>query len=63
MVDWKTLGLVGGVLAVLAAATTIGQILKRQPDSGLNAAAVQTFNLRLRLVVDALRAGRRVPVG
>src|SRR3712207_3523599 len=44
----STLGLVGGVLAVLGAATAVGQILKRSADSGLNPAAVQTFNLRLR---------------
>jgi phosphatidate cytidylyltransferase len=44
----RTLGLVGGVLALLAAATAVGQVLKRNPDSGLNPAAVRTFNLRLR---------------
>jgi phosphatidate cytidylyltransferase len=46
--DQKTLALVGGILAVLATATAAGQFLKRHPDSGLNAAAVQTFNERLR---------------
>lgn len=40
--------LMGGVLTVLAAATAVGQLLKRQPDSGLNSAAVQTFNSRMR---------------
>ncbi len=48
MTDWKTLSLVGGVLALLAAATGIGQFLKLYPDSGLNPAAVRNFNLRLR---------------
>ncbi|HZZ73439.1 MAG TPA: phosphatidate cytidylyltransferase [Pirellulales bacterium] len=46
--DWKMPTLVGGVLTILAAATAAGQILKRQPDAGLNSAAVQTFNLRMR---------------
>jgi phosphatidate cytidylyltransferase len=46
--DLKTLLLVGGVLAVLAAATMIGQFLKRQPDVGLNPAVVETFNARIR---------------
>jgi phosphatidate cytidylyltransferase len=46
--DFKTLGMVGGVLAVLATATTIGQFLKRQPDAGLNPAVVETFNARIR---------------
>ena len=44
----RTLGLVGGVLVLMAAATAVGQVLKRNPDSGLNPAAVRTFNLRLR---------------
>jgi phosphatidate cytidylyltransferase len=46
--DTKTLALVGGIVAVLSLATAIGQFLKRHPDSGLNAAAVRTFNERLR---------------
>src|SRR6476620_2045111 len=46
--DNKTLALVGGILAALATATAVGQFLKRHPDSGLNAAAVRTFNQRLR---------------
>jgi phosphatidate cytidylyltransferase len=46
--DWKMPALMGGVLTVLAAATAVGQLLKRQPDSGLNSAAVQTFNSRMR---------------
>ncbi len=48
MTDWKTLALVGGVLALLAMATGVGQFLKLYPDSGLNPAAVRIFNLRLR---------------
>jgi phosphatidate cytidylyltransferase len=48
MEDWRTLSLVGGVLGLLTVATIIGQFLKRHPDTGLNAAAVRTFNLRLR---------------
>lgn len=48
MEDWKTIALVAGVLAILASATGVGQFLKRHPDTGLNAAAVRTFNARLR---------------
>src|SRR5262249_4273110 len=48
MFDVKTLSLVGGVLAVLFAATTIGQRLKSQPETGLNPALVEAFNLRIR---------------
>ncbi|HJS07091.1 MAG TPA: phosphatidate cytidylyltransferase, partial [Pirellulales bacterium] len=57
--DNKTLALVGGILTVLAAATAVGQFLKRHPDTGLNAAAVRTFNERLRawwLICSALAA-------
>ncbi|HEX4000269.1 MAG TPA: phosphatidate cytidylyltransferase [Pirellulales bacterium] len=48
MADGKTLALVGGVLVLLAAATGAGQFLKLYPESGLNAAVVRSFNLRLR---------------
>ncbi len=48
MEHWSTLALVGGVLAVLAAATGVSQFLNRHPDTGLNAAAVRTFNQRLK---------------
>ena len=48
MLDYRTLGLVGGVLAMLAAATTIGQRLKYATDIGLNPALVESFNLRIR---------------
>src|SRR5215831_1349708 len=48
MEDWRTLSLVGGVLGILTVATVAGQFLKRHPDTGLNAAAVRTFNLRVR---------------
>jgi phosphatidate cytidylyltransferase len=57
--DNETLALVGGILAVLATATAVGQFLKRHPDTGLNAAAVSTFNERLRawwLICSALTA-------
>ena len=48
-VDFKTLALVGGVLGLLAAATAVNQILKRQgSDIGLNPAVLQTFNSRIR---------------
>ncbi len=64
--DNKTLALVGGILAVLAAATAVGQFLKRHPDTGLNAAAVRTFNERLRawwLIWSALAAARWIGDG
>jgi phosphatidate cytidylyltransferase len=48
MADWQTLALVGGVLALLAITTTVGQLLRLYPDSGLNPPAVRSFNLRLR---------------
>jgi phosphatidate cytidylyltransferase len=48
MFDVRTLSLVGGVLGLLLAATTIGQRLKYAPDIGLNPALVDAFNLRIR---------------
>ncbi len=48
MNDLRTIVLVTGVLALLTAATGVGQFLKRHPDRGLDPAAVRTFNLRLR---------------
>jgi phosphatidate cytidylyltransferase len=48
LLDYRTLGLVGGVLAILAAATTVGQRLRYQSDIGLNPALVESFNLRIR---------------
>ncbi len=48
MPDVKTLSLVGGVLALLIGATTIGRRLKYQSDVGLNPAVVEAFNLRIR---------------
>jgi phosphatidate cytidylyltransferase len=62
--DNKTLAFVGGILAILAAATAVGQFLKRHPDTGLNAAAVRTFNERLRawwLICSALAAAVWIP--
>lgn len=46
--DARTLGLVGGVLLALAAATTVVQILRRRPDSALDPALLETFRRRLR---------------
>ncbi len=43
-----TFGLVGGVLVLLRAATGIGQLLKRQADSGVQPGRRRTFNLRIR---------------
>lgn len=46
--DPRTLILVGGVLLILATATTVGQFLKRQRELGINPALVQQFNSRIR---------------
>jgi phosphatidate cytidylyltransferase len=46
--DGATWGLIGVVIGLLAAATAAGQLLKRQPESGLNPAAVENFNSRVR---------------
>lgn len=48
MQDLTTFGLVGGVLLLLSAATLIGQLLKRQTDTGLNTSIIEQFNLRIR---------------
>jgi len=48
MNDVRTIVLVTCVLGLLTAATGVGQFLKRHPDRGLDAAAIRTFNLRLR---------------
>ena len=48
MTDHRTIALVAGVLALLTAATAVGQFLRRHPDRGLDPAAVRTFNSRLR---------------
>lgn len=39
---------VTGVLVLLTAVTLIGQLLKRQPETGLNPAMIEAFNRRLR---------------
>ena len=46
--DGSTKGMIAVVLGVLAIATTVGQLLNRNPDSGVNPAAVATFNSRVR---------------
>jgi phosphatidate cytidylyltransferase len=43
--NWALLGMVVGLLTV---ATIVGQVVKRQPHLGLNAAAIGTFNRRVR---------------
>jgi phosphatidate cytidylyltransferase len=43
--DWALAGVVIGLLAV---ATVVGQIVKRQPHLGLHAAAIEAFNGRVR---------------
>ena len=46
--DLRTIALVAGVLLLLSVVTGVGQFLKRHPDRGIDAAAVRTFNLRIR---------------
>ncbi len=46
--DKTTLGLVGGVLVLLAIATAIVRLLKRRDDSGLDTAILETFRQRVR---------------
>ena len=48
MIDGKTLGLVGGVLMLLASVTTVVQVLQRRPDSGLDTGLLETFGRRVR---------------
>ena len=48
MIDAKTLGLVGGVLVLLASVTTVVQVLQRRPDSGLDTGLLETFARRVR---------------
>jgi phosphatidate cytidylyltransferase len=46
--DWRTICLVGAVLALLGFTTGVVQILKHRPESGLDAAIIETFQLRVR---------------
>ncbi|MCG8584925.1 MAG: phosphatidate cytidylyltransferase [Pirellulales bacterium] len=43
-----TIGMIGGVLLVLAIATGVGQMLNRQESTGINPGVVRNFNLRIR---------------
>jgi phosphatidate cytidylyltransferase len=45
--ELKTLGLVGGVLVLLAAATVVIRALRARNDSGLNSAILETFRMRV----------------
>jgi phosphatidate cytidylyltransferase len=45
--DVTTLGLVGGVLVLLAAATAVVQVLKRRTDTAIDPAILETFRLRI----------------
>ena len=45
--ELRTLGLVGCVLILLGDATAMVQVLRTRPDSGLNAAILETFRLRV----------------
>ena len=43
-----TIGMIGGVLLLLAIATGVGQMLNRQESAGINPGVVRNFNLRIR---------------
>ena len=43
----RTLGLVGGVLILLAVATFVVRALRARNDSGLNTAILETFRMRV----------------
>lgn len=46
--DPRTLSLIGAVLLLLGASWAIVQVLKRRPESGIDAAILETFRLRVR---------------
>ncbi len=46
--DPRTLSLIGAVLVLLGVATVVVQVLKRRPESGIDAAILETFHLRVR---------------
>ncbi|HET6882990.1 MAG TPA: phosphatidate cytidylyltransferase [Pirellulales bacterium] len=48
LMDLTTFGLVGGVLTLLTMATGVGQLLKKQTDTGLNPVVIEQFNHRIR---------------
>lgn len=48
LMDLTTFGLVGGVLTLLTMATGVGQLLKKQSDTGLNPVVIEQFNHRIR---------------
>ncbi|MBN2475730.1 MAG: phosphatidate cytidylyltransferase [Pirellulales bacterium] len=67
--DPKTLGLVGGVLLLLAGGTAVVQVLRGRVDSGIDPAILETFRLRVRawwvlfaVLVAALLLGRAATV-
>jgi phosphatidate cytidylyltransferase len=66
LLDVRTLWLVGGVLSLLAIATMLGQLLKRQSNSSLNPEVVRLFHLRVRtwwLISSVLAASFLLPRG
>lgn len=46
--DARTLGLIGAVLVLLGSAWGVVKILKRRPESGIDPAILETFDLRVR---------------
>jgi phosphatidate cytidylyltransferase len=48
LLDWPTMFLLGGVLALLGAAFGAGQYLQRQPETAINQPLVKSFNNRVR---------------
>ncbi|NLX94932.1 MAG: phosphatidate cytidylyltransferase [Rhodopirellula sp.] len=48
MLDGRTLALIGGVLALLGAATAVLQIMRRRVDASVDPAILETFRLRVK---------------
>jgi len=48
MWDWKTIGLVVGVLVLLGIASAVLHFVRRRVDTGLDSGMVETFRLRVR---------------
>ncbi len=46
--DARTLSLIGAVLLLLFSASVVVRVLKRRPESGIDAAILETFHLRVR---------------
>jgi phosphatidate cytidylyltransferase len=46
--DWRTMGLIGAVLMLLGCLSGVVLVLERRPESGIDAAILETFHRRVR---------------